>query len=199
LQYCTNQVTDINDSRIIRLFDNYCQTEEKIVSCEDFKRFYKDSIVKKATTVWGNIRAWGYKPDLKKGSDRTPRDPYTLLRFLLPRKKEYFSYFVDLLNENHNIAKDSFELISRLSVDPNLYEKVSSLSNKDENGNEIEFKFEDLVDVNNPFELMYLLSLIYYFIRGGFSQINTVHVIYNESEFEDELKDDKIDVKGTSV
>lgn len=122
---------------------------------------------------------------------------------MLPRKKEFFGYFVGLLKEKYSLAKYSWELISRLAVDPDLYLKVAKLETTDENGNPKEFKFDELVDVSNPFELMHLLSLFLYYMGGGKSAQASVHVVYNMEELENEelleaLNED-IGVKGESV
>lgn len=206
LQYCTNQVTDINDTRIKRLFDGYDTDKDDLVTCSDFKEFYKDSILKKESTVWANIRSWNYKQDLRKGHNRPPRSPKTLLRYLLPQKRQYFEYFLNLLHDEYQIAKNSNDLIIRLAVDPVLYEKVALLEDKDEEGNQKEFKFENMVDINNPFQLLYLLSLIIHFLEIKAST-NTVHIVHNEDDFENQtdvnlkspLMGNQLEVKGKAV
>ena len=58
LQSWTSQMTDENDQRIKRLFDNYDRDNDNLITVEDFKDFYRDSIIKKESTVWANIRSW---------------------------------------------------------------------------------------------------------------------------------------------
>lgn len=105
LRSCTSQMTDENDARIKRLFDNYDKDKDDLITLQDFKDFYRDSIVKKESTVWANIRSWDYRTDLRKGSERDKRSPKTLLRYILPRKRQYYDYFFRLLGEDYQIAE----------------------------------------------------------------------------------------------
>ena len=196
LQRCTSQLTSVDDPRITRLFENYDKDKDERVSVEDFKDFYRDSINKKESTVWSNIRSWDYKTDLKKGLHRENRDPKTLLRYALPQNKEFFDYFFNLLNMNttnpeggsnegslydYYTAKNSWELIKRLSIHPQMFKDILEFKSYDQEGNEIEFNFHNLVNINNPFHLLYFLDMITYLCLSKQNN-ETVEVIINEDD-----------------
>jgi hypothetical protein len=198
LKFCTNQNTDENDPRVKRLFDNYDKGNKNLITSEEFKLFYEDAINKKESTVWANIRSWNYKVDLKQGQNRDKRDPATLLRHLVPQKREYFDYLFGLLKEDYLIGNYSFELVSRLEVDPILFEKIVKLEDYDENGNQIEFKFENVIDTTNPFQLLYLFRIIRWI--SEYKNVTKAHVdvIFNEDEDKAEILSSMV-VTGTSV
>lgn len=188
---CTSQLTDENDIRIRRLFDNYDKDKDGRVSLEDFQEFYKDSIVVRESTVWSNIRSWDYRTDLRKGVHREKRNPLTLLRYGLPQNKEFYDYFFSLLDLGNDdmktneydyfVSKNSWELIKRLSIHPDTMQRLLEFKNYDSEGNEIEFKFENLINCNNPFHIIYFLQIITYLI-GYESKTELLDVIYNEDE-----------------
>jgi hypothetical protein len=211
LQSCTSQHTDENDIRIKRLFEAYDKDLDGKISAQEFKDFYQDSIIKKESTVLANIRSWDYKTDLRKGMNRSKRSPKTLLRFGLPQNEEFFEYFFSLLCDNNDkmndknesvstfdyaTAKNSWELIRRLSVDLKFYKRVSNFESKDE---ESEFSFLDLVDIKNPFQVIYLIDICFKNmtddkdskdlalmkdVKQEYKKINyqTIEVIFNEDE-----------------
>ena len=104
LQTWTSQVTDENDQRIKRLFDNYDRDGDNLITLQDFKDFYKDSIIKKESTVWSNIRSWDYRQDLQKASGKDQRSAKTLLRYLLPGNREFYGYFLEMLHWKSNYS-----------------------------------------------------------------------------------------------
>lgn len=198
LKFCTSHVTDENDSRIGRLF-SYDKNKDELLEAEEFKEFYRDSAASREQIVRSNIGAWKYESDFKQGKVRDPRDPKTLLRYILPRKKEYSEYFFSLLNEKSSIAQYSWELLNRLTIVPDIYEKLATLEDIDAEGNKVPLELDKIVDKNNPYQLMYLFTLINHFLLYNASNINRAHVIYNEDEFDAQQENELLEVKGTSV
>ena len=191
LKLCTNQNTDKSDPRVKRLFDNFNKKKDGLLTCEEFKDFYKDSILKKESTVWSNIRSWSYKTDLKQGTERERRDPETLLRFKIPEKGEYFDYFLDMLEDsNYEVAKSAWKFITELCIHPGILEKVINLDifNEDAEGG-------DWKNTENPFKLIYILKIIHFLLQSKLQSTTQVRIIFKDEEsFDKDLA-----VSGTAI
>ena len=107
-----------------------------------------------------------------------------------------------MLEDEYMIAKWSWELITMLALDPNLSYKLYDFKDSNETGEEIEFKFEDLNDINYPFQLHYMLTLIHYILKARSECVWSIDVIFNKDEIpQDKNKSDgnQLEVKGKSV
>ena len=149
--------------------------------------------MKKESTVLANARSWNYKTDFRHGSERPKRDPETLLRYKIPRKGEYFNYFLDMLNDqDYEVAKCGWKVISVLTVHPGTLEGVISLDILDKEDLKKEY-----LDTKNPFKLMYLLKIFHSLLKTDERACAKVHVIHDESEADKESI--PLEVSGKSI
>jgi hypothetical protein len=146
------------------------------------KHFIETLLLNKESTVWSNIRAWDYKLDLKKGGEREKRPATTLLRYTISQNKDHLTYFMHLLDNDWNISKESWELLIRVSPDPQLMYNIMNFmnDNQDPHG----FNFNEIVDTKNQFRLLYVIRIIGYFLHYSDMTKQQVKVVFNDEEEE---------------
>jgi len=156
----------VDDSRVKHLFELYDFDKDGFVTLEGFLKFFHDSIEvnRKVDTVWDNIKAFGYRNDLKKFYE--PLDEYNtelhlMPRFLISKNQEYFNTIFSLQDEQEAIAKEASKFLSIICTNPIIYRDILMLREFN-NGKEIEEKYIELssnqisqeTDINGKGELV---------------------------------------------
>jgi hypothetical protein len=153
----------VDDSRVKHLFETYDFDKDGFVSREGFLKFFHDSLEvnRKVDTVWDNIRAFGYRNDLKKFSE--PLDEYNfdlhvMPRFVISKNQEYFEEIFALQDEDEKIAKEASKFLSIICTNPVIYrdilllkelEKSETEENKILNNNKNEKTNLNLINYEN--------------------------------------------------
>jgi hypothetical protein len=74
---------------------------------------------------------------------------------LLSRDEEFFKMLFDLLDREGQIAKDTWELVKRLQINVNIYNKLVALEDV-----KLRQDWKELLDEKSPFKLLYSLFII---------------------------------------
>ncbi len=118
--------TSANEKSVSFLFDKFGQKGCDYITLEQFLKFYEDAARNKTRTVWDNLLALGYRPDLRRFDDNSgivqiPSEK--LPRYLLSNTPKYFTLLFDIfstvLSQNRvglegEVSEAAWELIVKL-------------------------------------------------------------------------------------
>ncbi len=202
----------LDDCRVKYLFESYDFDKDGFVTLEGFLKFFHDSIEvnRKVDTVWDNIRAFGYRNDLKKFFE--PLDEYNndlgiMPRYSISKNQEYFNTIFKLQDEDEKIAKEASKFLSIISTNPIIYRDILLLKElKDDENNNNKNNEDDhfstiwlkYIDVNNRYKLLYILQIIesffeeFDFASGDIDSLPSETAILDDSVKSDLLPNHKI-------
>ena len=149
----------IDNPHVTDLFNRYDYDKDGFVTLEDFSQFFIDAIVleNKATTVWDNIKSFGYRNDLNKLNEPLDNsikdDDYELMpRYVLGNNQEWFNVLLKhQRSNNEKVASKAKRLIQKIAVNKQI---LHSILNQDESFKQI------LINKDNSLLFNYNLELI---------------------------------------
>ena len=152
-------VITVDDSRIKYLYDKYDVDKDGFITSDDFTQFFFDSIEvdKKLSVVWENIKAFGYRNDLKKLNEpidnyNNDGDYFIMPRYVISNEQKYFEPLFNLQScKDQKVATQANELINMICTNSKIYNMVL------EQGEEWE---KTMNEENNKFKIYYLLQIV---------------------------------------
>ena len=161
----TNAKDEINveDSRVTNLMNEKDENHDGFIERDEFVNWYKKATIDKANIVLDNIKATGYRGDLKKineGYYEENKNRNTMLRFILGNNDLLIKVLFDIMKENYDKI-DIYKFVVGLSTNDNIYNQILGIKNlKDIN-------WDNLIMNGNIYYFCYVCIIIQYFIENG--------------------------------
>ena len=166
------------EKRVTEFIEANDKDKKGYINEEEFINFYLESISKKNSVVWDNLKAMGVEGDLQpknKPYNIDYVDNNNLPRFQMGNDEEFIKILLNLCyknNENKNIRDLLFNLSTNLKIYENL---INDYNNNDDK----EFFFNNKINLetvdNNKIEILYTFIIIesifeeleiYYYLKG---------------------------------
>jgi len=164
----TNSKEEVNieDIRVTELMNEKDSNHDGFIEREEFINWYVTSTINRSKLVLDNIKAMGYRGDLKKISDGfyiENKGSDMMLRYILGNNFNLLNILFNGMN-NGNENLNLFNFIIGLCVNNVIYNEVLNVKNIDiEN-----FNWEDLVMKNgNLYYFCYICFIVEYFIENA--------------------------------
>ena len=142
-----------------KIFSKYDLDKDEYVTTEDLIRFYYDSVEvdKKLSVVWDNLKALGYRNDLKLLSE--PIDNYNndgdysiMPRYVISNVQQFFEPLFNLQSSSDlKLANQANELINMICTNTNILNMVLEMGDKWEKA---------MNEESNKFKIFYLLQIV---------------------------------------
>jgi len=152
-----------SDNRIKSLLANFGKEDGSYLDLEGFLNFYKNAIISnKEDIVRKNLAVYGYRNDLKKLNEveEAVVDIKTLPRYILSYNPRSFELLFRILDKGDtHSGEQTWNLISRLTTNEEIYKKLAELKIKDK-------EWDKVIDVHSKYRLLYSLQIIESFLEN---------------------------------
>lgn len=166
IQVVINSCVDIqlNDNRILEILQSFGDGEK--LDCKQFISFYRNALItlNKIDVVWENLNSFNYRNDLEKlnAPINTALSTSDLLnkevmpRYILAENQEYFDVLFSLQSinfgsgskkENEDISIKASKILSIISTNSKIYNKILNLSTAEDYDNIFNFENNHLLYV----------------------------------------------------
>ena len=152
----------INDSRVLSLINEKEELNEGYIEREKFVNWYINATLSKPQLVLENIKATGYRGDLKKineGFYYENNNKESMIRFILGNNNQLINVLFNIMNKG-NI--DVYYFVVELCTNDDIYNKILQIKNLNDNIN-----WDELLMNNNLYYFCYVCIIIEYFIENG--------------------------------
>ena len=190
---------DENDKKIAELYKQIDDDNDGFLTEQNFLEFYLTSAKTTPTTVYKNIEAFNYRPDLKRSEEVEAARHIVmeaLPRYLMSKTTRWYDILFKLLDYKEEIAEKSFEILRRLETSERIMEEIRTLKVVKQGG-----VWEMILHSTSSHRLAYELHVIEYLMQkdlegwkkefielGGFEHL---YVIFNRLIKEEDLKSNK--------
>ena len=155
----------INDPRVTTLMTEKDSNHDGFIEREEFVNWYVNAAHDKPQLVLENIKAMGYRGDLKKISEgyyNENKGSDIMLRFILGNNYELLNIFFNGMN-NGNENLSLFNFVIGLCRNDTIYNEILNVKNLDIDN----FNWENLVMKGNLYYFCYVCFFVEYFIENA--------------------------------
>ena len=129
----TNAKEEINvdDSRVTGLMNEKNGNHDGYIERDEFVNWYKNAAIKRPSLVLENIKATGYRGDLKKineGYYEENKDKNSMLRYILGNNDLLIKVLFEVMKENYDKV-DIFNFVIGLCTNDNIYNQILEIKN----------------------------------------------------------------------
>ena len=157
IAYETSQPFKVNDYFLINIFEKFDDDLDNYIDLDGFFKFFKTLLdyTGKNNLIWNIIKRLGYRNELKninKSSCFNEIGKEDLPRYFISFNKRYFSQLISLEKENSLISKEAYYLLSLISTNFEIYNKIVTV---DKHFNEMNSNlpiWEDLFNCTNSIQ-----------------------------------------------
>ena len=150
-----------DDIKVKDLIKQWDKDKDGCLSEEEFLDFYRASCAQKSSVVWVNLRTLGYGSDLHLKSTSETCSELDLASTYLQRDKVVMEKLFNLLSKNDEVAKLSWELLSRLPPIPSVINRIVQLEGVSADDPKT---WESVIETSSVYKTLYCLYLVDYFL-----------------------------------
>ena len=153
----------VEDSRVTKLMNEKNKNHDGYIERDEFVNWYKDSAINRPKLVLENIKATGYRGDLKKineGYYEENKDKNSMLRYILGNNDSLIKALFDIMKENYDKV-DIFNFAIGLSTNCNIYNQIVGIKDL------INVDWDNLIMNGNIYYFCYVCIIIQYIIENG--------------------------------
>jgi hypothetical protein len=127
---CTGECCSSTDSRIEGLFQQYNKGKDGKLLREELVMFFTMASKGKVDRVFENLKLHNVRLDLQRLRDikyESNLSKYDMPRYTMSSETEIFDSIINLLDRNDSSSQNVWELITMLSTNKSMFDKVINL------------------------------------------------------------------------